>query len=138
MAASPPNILPNEVANAGREYTVTTADTGNVLFLGNASDGRVGTFVVQFDPGASWSGSFTVKGRAYGKPASDNGLGFVPIPYRRINLGGTVSDRTLVSAALTGSFLIEVPANGIVVVLAATVTTAGGTLYSWSLNGPAT
>lgn len=126
------------VSNAGREAKVTTASTGTTLFLGNASDGRVGTFVVQFVPDGSFAGSFTVVARVYGKPANDASVAFVPIPYRRVMLGTTASDRTLVSAALTAAFLIEVPANGIVVGLTTTCTAGTGVLYSWPLNGAAT
>ena len=127
-----------KVSNAGREARVTTDDHGQILFLGNASDGRAGTFVVQFVPDGSFQGGFSVVARVYGKPASDAGVGFSPIPYRRVVLSGVASDRALVADPLTTQFLIEVPANGIVVGLLASVQQGFGTLYSWPLNGPAT
>ena len=140
MAALPPNLSPIELANAGREYRVTTNDHGKFLFLGNASDGRVGTFTIQFapDPGGSWQGSFAVVARVYGKPASDNGVGFQSIPYRRVALNGAASDRVLVSDVLTGSFIIEVPANGLVICLLVNAQAGFGTVYNWPLNGPQT
>ena len=133
-----PNILPFELANAGREYKVTTNDDGKFLFFGNASDGRVGTIVVQFDPGLAWNGSFAVVGRVYGKPASDNGVGFVPIPYKRVSLDNVASDRALVSAVLTSTFIIEIPANGMVVALLTSAASGTGVVYNWPLNGPST
>lgn len=138
MAALPPHVAPLTVANAGREYRVTTSDNGKFLFLGNASDGRTGTFVVQFVPDASFAGSFGVTARVYGKPASDNGVAFVSIPYRRVNLAGIASDRTLVAAVLTDSFIIEVPSSGVVLALLCECTAGFGTLYSWPLNGSPT
>lgn len=138
MPALPPHLPPFRLENAGREYRVTSADHGKILFFGNASDGRVGTFVVQWVPDASFAGSFAVTGRVYGKPASDNGVPFDPIPYRRVTLANVASDRELVADTLTTPFLIEVPSNGIAVGLLCACTDGFGTLYSWPLNGPAT
>lgn len=138
MAALPPHLTPITLANAGREYRVTTADNGKFLFLGNASDGRTGTFVVQFVPEAGFAGSFGVTARIYGKPASDNGVAFQSISYRRVALAGVASDRTLVSAILPDSFLIEVPSSGVVLTLLCECTAGIGTLYSWPLNGSPT
>lgn len=138
MAALPPHLAPLVVADAGREYRVKTADNGKFLFLGNASDGRTGTFFVQFVPDASFAGSFGVVARAYGKPASDNGVAFISVPYRRVNLAGVASDRALVSAVLTDSFMIEVPSTGVVLALLCECTAGFGTLYSWPCNGSPT
>ena len=134
--ALPPNQDPFTLANAGREYPVRVADHGKIIFLGNASDGRVGTFTIEFVPDASWSGTFAVLGRVYGKPASDNGVGFSPIPYRRICLNNVASDRAIVSDVLTGHFIIEVPASGLAIGLLASVQASGGVVYNWPLNGP--
>ena len=138
MSALPPNLAPLALANAGREYRVSTADHGKFLYLGNASDGRTGTFVVQWVPDASFAGSFGVVARIYGKPASDNGVAFISVPYRRVNLAGVASDRTLVSAVLADSFLIEVPSSGVALALLCDCTAGFGTLYSWPLNGSPT
>jgi hypothetical protein len=138
MASLPPHLPPFKLANAGREYRVTPNDHGSILYLGNASDGRTGTFVIQWVPDNSFSGSFAVVARVYGKPASDNGVPFNPVPYRRVTLANVASDRTLVADALATSFLIEVPSNGIAVGLLCACTDGFGTLYSWDLNGPAT
>lgn len=137
MALSP-NLLPFDLANAGREYSATTNDDGKFLFFGNASDGRVGTFVVEFVPGLAWNGSFVVVGRVYGKPASDNGVGFVPIPYKRVSLNNVASDRALVSDVLTSHFIIEIPASGLAVALLTSAASGDGVVYNWPLNGPST
>lgn len=138
MAALPPHLAPFVLANAGREYRVTTADNGKFLYLGNASDGRTGTFVIQWVPDGSFVGSFGVTARVYGKPASDNGVAFQSIPYRRVSLAGVASDRTLVAAVLTDAFLIEVPSSGVALALLCECTAGFGTLYSWPLNGSPT
>ena len=138
MAALPPHLSPIVLSNAGREYRVTTSDNGKFLFLGNASDGRTGTFVIQWVPDASFAGSFGVTARVYGKPASDNGVAFQSIPYRRVSLAGVASDRTLVAAVLTDAFLIEVPSSGVVLALLCECTAGFGTLYSWPLMGSPT
>lgn len=129
------NIHP---ANAGREYFIKDNDHGIVLPLGNASDGRVGTFVLQFVPDQSWLGGMQVVARIYGKPASDNGVAYQTIPYRRVALNGVASDRALVSDTLTGAFIIEVPSNGLAIGVIPAVTAGFGVLYNWPLNGPAT
>ncbi len=126
------------MANAGRAYVVTTNDHGQILNLGNVSDGRTGTFSVVFAPNPLFVGQFGVVGRPFGKPANDDGLPFQQIPYRRVTLGGTPSDRTIVSDPLTGAFIIEVPATGLVIGLLVACTQGGGTLYNWPCTGSPT
>ncbi len=138
MAALPPHLSPITLSNAGREYEVTATDDGKILYFGNACDGRVGTYVIQFVPDENWTGSFGVLARAYGSPASDNGVAFQSIPYRRVSLNGMASDRALSADPLASSFIIEVPANGLAIGLLVGVCGGGGVLYSWPLNGPAT
>lgn len=136
MPSLAPHQLPNELANAGREYPVNSTDNGKILFLGSASDGRVGTMMITFVPDIAWTGSFAVVARPYGKPASDNGVGFQPIPYRRVTLNNVASDRTIVSDILTQPFIIEVPANGLAIGLLTSTLSGTGVVYSWPLNGP--
>lgn len=141
MAALPPNLAPLALANAGREYRVSESDNGLFLFLGNSSDGRTGTMVVQWVPDASFAGSFAVTARIYGKPASDNGVAFVDYPFRRVVLNNVASDRAITTntaTPLVNSFIIEVPSNGVALAMLCSCTAGFGHLYSWPLNGPAT
>jgi len=127
--------------NAGREYNLTVDDHGEILSLGNAADGRTGTMFVAFVPDASFVGGLAVVARPYGKPANDNGVGWSDYPFRRVNLAGIASDRTITTntaTPLSDAFMIEVPANGVAVGLLASCTAGGGVVYSWPLNGPST
>ncbi len=122
----------------GRAYRLTNADDGNILQLGDAVNGRTGTWLIQCDPAVvGFTGGFIVLGRAYGQACA--AAPYIPIPYRRINLGNVASDRALVSDPIADVALIEVPANGISVALEVTVP-FGQTcwVYSWPLNGSAT
>jgi hypothetical protein len=128
-----------DTMNAGREYKVQSDDHGRLLFLGNASDGRVSTFVLEFVPNYDWQGDLAVVARIYGKPASDNGVGFVSIPVRRVAINNQASDRALVgNVTFQGQFIVEVPCNGLSLAVLCNVQAGSGTLYSWPLNGPAT
>jgi hypothetical protein len=141
MAALPPHLSPLVLVNAGRECKVTVADHGKFLFLGNAGDGRTCTMAIQFVPDASFSGSFAVTARMYGKPASDNGVAFIDYPFRRVVLNDVASDRavtTNTATPLVNSFIIEVPSNGVALAMLCSCTAGFGYLYSWPLNGSAT
>ena len=141
MSTLPPNLAPLALANAGREYRVSTTDHGKFLYLGNASDGRTGTMAVQWVPDASFTGSFAVTARMHGKPASDNGVAFVDYPFRRVVLNNVASDRavtTNTATPLVNSFIIEVPSNGVALAMLCSCTAGFGYLYSWPLTGPAT
>lgn len=127
--------------STGRSYVVDPKDHGQILSFGNGADGRVGTFAIQFVAAPGYTGSFAVVGRVYGKPANDDGVGFVAIPYKRVNFDGIAQDRTLVSDGLAiaaTSFVIEVPCNGLTVGFLTACTAGKGTLYSWPLTGPST
>ena len=127
--------------NAGREYRVTVKDHGEILSLGNAADGRVGTMFVTFVPDGSFTGGFAPVARPYGKPANDNEVGWADYPFRRVNIAGIASDRTITTntaTPLSDAFMIEVPANGVAIGLLTSCTAGGGVLYSWPLNGPST
>lgn len=114
-----------------RDYTISTADHGNTLVLGNSSLGdRAGAWEIQFVPSVGWAGSFTVVARTTGLVPSTDGVGFVPVPYRTINLGGIASDYSIASAVLTDGFIIQVPANGLAVALTVASTAGTGRLYS--------
>jgi hypothetical protein len=98
------------------EFTLNSAS--EYVIGGDAGQG--GAFMLIQLVSSSFSGSVTVKARASGSAAAE-----VPIPYKRRNLGGTVSDDTVVSAAITDSALIEVNCLGLDVVLDCTTYTSG-------------
>lgn len=130
-------------ANVGKEYNLTTADNGAILFLGNASSSRTAVKTIQWvpgptyapDPGTGW----TVVGRIFGPGPDRAGVPFNPIPYRRVQLSGVASDRAVVSDALppTG-FIIEVPSNGQTIGIIATCSAGIGTLFNWDVTGSPT
>lgn len=91
----------------------------NTYVLGNAAQGAVGSTAIQI-VGNTFTGSFTVVGRIRGSSAA-----FVAIPYKRRNLGGTASDDTVVSAAITASAVIFVDAAGLDIALDLTANAAG-------------
>lgn len=139
MAPLPPNVSPFTLADAGRKYDVTTNDNGKVLFFGGAADGRVGTMFIQFVPNLQFQGQFAVVARPYGAPANTDGVAMVDYPFRRVSVNGAASDRTITNntaTPLTSGFIIEVPANGVVLGLLTSCVAGGGVVYSWPLNGP--
>lgn len=76
--------------------------------IGNGSDSTTSTLVIQ-GTSVSFSGTgLVVKARAHGTTQA-----WVPIPYVRRSLAGAASDDTVVSAALSGSFLIKIDATGL-------------------------
>jgi hypothetical protein len=141
MAPLPPNVSPFTLVNAGRRDDVTVNDNGKILFFGNASDGRTGTWFLQFVPNLLFVGQFSVVARPYGSPASNDGVAMQDYPFRRVVLNGVASDRTITNntaTPLSGGFAIEVPSNGVALGLLVSCTAGGGVVYSWPLNGPAT
>lgn len=107
-------------------FTVNSTDN---YVLGNAAEGVVGSVAVQITVPSAWSGSIVVKGRVKGSGS------WVPIPYRRRNLGGTVSDDTVVSAAITAAALIFVDAAGLDVSLDNTHTSGAAVVYFAPVQG---
>lgn len=94
------------MANVICPITPFTIDATNNFVLGDVGD-DAGKIVIE-GTSSSFSGSIVVKGRPRRSSAA-----FVALPYKRRNLGGTASDDTTVSAALTAAFLIEVDATGL-------------------------
>lgn len=127
-------------ANIGSAYPLTPADNGSILFLGDGSSSRTATKTIQFVPGPGFTGTgFTVVARIYGPSPDKNAVVFNPIPYRRVQLAGLASDRAIVSDTLPATgFIVEVPCNGLVVALVASVTGGSGVLYQWNSVGSPT
>lgn len=97
----------------GRVFVVDATNDGDFGEFGaGAGASEVGLVAVQFNPDVDFVGSFSVVGRAMGQDAKDADVPFLPIPYVRVNVNGAASDRAIVSAAITGPGIIEIPANG--------------------------
>ncbi len=126
--------------NIGKDYTVTTADNGRILFLGDASSSRTSAKTIMWVPNIPFTGAgFTVVARVYGPAPDKAGITPVPVPYRRVYLNGVASDRAIVSDTLPATaWLIEVPANGQVIALVISCTVGTGQLYNWDSVGSAT
>lgn len=117
------------MADVQSTSTGFTVDGSNRYILGNAADGIVGSMAIQITVPSAWSGSIVVQGRVKGSGS------WVAIPYKRRNLGGTVSDDTSVSAALTAAALIFVDAAGLDVALNNTHTSGAAVVYFAALGG---
>lgn len=108
-----------------------------ILELGPAgTQQQVSTMALQFNPDLAWSGEVVVVGRSLGVAAQDAQAPFLPIPYRRVNVGGLASDYALVSDPITGTAMIQVPANGLTIGLLCAVGTGVMTVLAWDLQGP--
>lgn len=93
-------------------FTATTEFDGNFLeFGGPTPQGQVGVVTLQFTPDVDWDGQFVVMARAQGNDARVARVPFVPVSYKRINVGGAVADRGYTADAITGIALIDVPTN---------------------------
>jgi hypothetical protein len=134
----PTNATPINIGKA--YYLRANDDNGKTLFFGDASSSRTSVKTVQWVPDLGTVGDgFSLVSRIYGPQVDTNGTAFTPIPYRRVALSGSASDRGLVSDTLpVDGFLIEVPANGQTLALVVSVTSGGGWLYSWDAVGSAT
>lgn len=121
---------------SNRFYTVTAADDGVLLELGPAgTTGLVSTFTVNFNPALDWNGQFVVMGRPLGVASDNANTPFVPIPYRIVSLNNSAQDYSMVSAAISGAALIQVPANGLSIALLTACSVGKCDLTSWDLQG---
>lgn len=128
-----------------RQYKVTTA-TAQVpgfpyLELGPAgTTSGVSTFMVQFNPGEDFAGDFVVMGRTMGIAADAADVPFVPIPYR---VGSLNNIAQVVNGVgwpwsldpISTAALIQIPANGLSVVLMNGLTAGSMQLTMWDLSG---
>lgn len=111
--------------------------TGNYP-LGGVSQEMVGTMVLHIVV-TSGTISIVIKGRSNTKHARRNfdEATFLPIPYTRRNVAGSVSDDTTVSAAITASGIFKVDASGLDISLEITQTSGVGVVYWGPLEGAA-
>ena len=120
-----------------RKFVAQPAQNGNIAVIGNAADGRVGTWMVQFVPSEDFVGSFGIVGRAYGKVAGDDEVPYQSVPYRRVSLNGVASDYAIATAAVGGTAdIIQIPSNGLNIGLLIAASAGECAVYSWDLNGP--
>jgi uncharacterized membrane protein len=124
----------------GRAYKVTNADDGSILILGDAVNGRVGTWFVKTSCAANCvsdgTAGFFLMGRGYG--AAMQADSFVPIPYKRGSLNNVAQDWAIVAgnAMIGDTALINVPANGMSIALLINCPLGQSFwVYSWPLNG---
>ena len=96
--------------------SIVSADT---YIIGQGSEHSASTCLIQFT-NSSFTGSVTIKARK----ARSAGA-FVPIPYIRRDLAGTVSDDTSVTAAITAAAMIKVDATGLQIAIDCTAFTTG-------------
>ncbi len=124
----------------GSEYLITPDDNGQTLFLGDASSSRTAVKTIHWFPLPGFVGNgFSVVARIYSPRADANGVPWLPIPYRRVNLSGAASDRAVVSDSLPANgFLIEVPANAQSISIVVDCQSGSGYLYHWNAVGSAT
>jgi len=118
----------------GRHFTLTTDHDSTVVEFGpGGTNAGLSTLVMQIVPDGDWSGSLTVKGRIAGQDAE--AVDPVGIPYHPANVGGTASDYALVSSAITGDALIQIPSNGLTVSLDVTASAGTCEVFVWDLQG---
>ncbi len=118
-----------------RAFKIIPDHNGLFLSIGPAStSSSVGTMVVQFNPDGASDYEVVVHGRCWGPAAKDEDVPFVPIPYRRCTVNNAASDYAIVSAAVSGATLIQIPANWEIAFLVS-VSAGECSVCSWNLPG---
>lgn len=138
------------VIQAAPSVHLTWENNGDTLIVGSPSSVEEGVCVVQFVDDVQvgkepFAGGLQVLGMVrvqdalrLGTPLVPNVL-LVPVPYRRINIGGIQSDYALVTdgTPIISSSIISVPASGLWIALLVTCSGGGGTVYSTNVVGSA-
>jgi hypothetical protein len=129
---------------SGPKRLVTPTDNGNIIFLGEGSEGRVGAWSVQLEMDSDFVGGLVVVGRSSAKVASDDNAPERPFPYRAAFLNGTSASGPWAFAAdpitglpsqITASSCILIPASGFNVGFMVACTAGTATLYSIPVDG---
>lgn len=129
------------IQGASRYYRVTKDTVANpgwpFLELGPAGTSTsVSTLMVQFSPSLDFDGQFVVEARMLGQSAKDKDIPFGPVPYRRIQLANVAQDYAIATLPISTAGIIQIPANGLSVVLQMTAPTAGFCdICTWDLQG---
>lgn len=124
--------MPN-LSGLGPYVLVTPQNDGAILMFGPPSDEEPGAVVFEFNASSDFVGSFAVLGHVTGPavPANAPAHPAMPVPYRRINVGGAASDYAMVSDLIANTGMIQVPANGMSIGLG--VSCSAGTCSIWRL-----
>lgn len=127
----------------GQKITIAGGTNGTDTYvLGDASDGNVGTFMVQVYTRSAGTVSIAVQGRARFAgtltAAGTDAPPFEPIPYLPLHLNGAVSSyATGSNVAITGDSILLIPATGLQIALDVTYTSGTHDIYVTKLNGAA-
>lgn len=133
--------MPPTTIHAGARSFLVTIDTANrpghpYIELGVAGTNELtSTMIVQFTPDQNFSGNFVVMGRTLGTAADLASVPFVPVPYRLISLNDVAQTYQMVSTAIAGNALIQIPANGLSIVLMNGLDAGTMQLTAWDVNG---
>lgn len=128
-------------ANANRYYRITpdVINTPGYPYLEIGPAGttqQVSTFMVQFSPGGNFDGQLSVQGRTLGQITQNKELPWGPIPYRRLRLANVAQLYEMVTDVISTEGLIQIPANGLSVILQIAPPTVGYMdIAMWDLQG---
>ena len=116
---------------SGPKRVITVTDHGNILEFGDVSGAGTGVWFLQFEPDSLFeaAGGIVVMGRSRLKAASDDKIGFHPIPYRQVFLNGVAGDYSFASAPISSSSMIHIPATGMAVAVLVSCLAGTATLY---------
>jgi len=123
------------MAPMGRSQRIVTATDGQLLELGDVNEVEGGAWSVHFVPDASFTGAFIIMGRARGRGAAADGVGYSPIPYRRISLNNVAQDYAIVQDIITNTAIIIVPAAGLSVAILVNCSAGFAFVYNHPISG---
>lgn len=125
------------VKAGSRSYVLTSAANGQLIELGPAGTTQsVSTLMLQVNVDALWNGQFVVMGRTLGAAADAANVPFEPIPYRRVSLNNVAQEYAIVSDAVGGNAILQIPANGMSIALLVAASAGMAQLVMWDLQGP--
>lgn len=137
----------NTIKGASRYFLVKPDISGvpgfPYLELGpGGTSSSVSMLMVQFNPTLGFDGSFVVLARPMGPAAADASIPFEPVPYRVGSLNNVAQIGTdgrgwpWSKDTITGTAIIQIPTNGLSVVLLLTAPSVGTCgIASWDLQG---
>lgn len=131
---------------AGARSFLVNADTANrpgapLIELGVAgTNALTSTLIVQFTLDSQFVGEFAVLARTMGTAADARDVPFVPVPYRVGNLNNSAVLTNGLGwpwsvATITSSALIQIPANGLSIVLLSSCTAGSCQITTWDVSG---